>query len=77
MTLATVGLSRAQMRERLDNYRTRHTIRPVPAFTGGEVICEVDGIRVLLKRGNVGHSPWRHDPDEIKALTEGLQRSTT
>lgn len=73
MTIATIGLTPAEMARRLDLYRSKHTIVLVPSFEG-EAVCETDGIRVFLKRGNVGRSPWRHDPDEIKALSEGVQR---
>jgi hypothetical protein len=72
MTIATARLTREQMTERLRCYRTKHVIVIVPSFTG-EAVCQTDNIRIIPKRGNVGRSPWRHDPDEIKALSEGAQ----
>lgn len=78
MALTTVGLTRAEMAERLRLYREQHVIMPVavnPPLIGQQtyLVCRHDSIRILTKRGNVGRAPWRHDPDEIKALAEGVQ----
>ncbi len=71
MTGNTVGLTPGQMAERLAAYRSRHTIAPVPAWDGNAPVCDTDGVRLVRRRSRGPAVLWRHDPDEIKALSEG------
>ncbi len=67
MSITTVGLSREEMTDRLSRYRDFHNIVPTRIPELDRWVCLHDSIRILPKAGN----DWRHDPDEIKALSEG------
>jgi hypothetical protein len=85
VAITTVGLSKAEIAERLRLYRERHVISPVdvrPPLPGHRTysVCSNDSIRILPRNGmsrTFGRASrlWRHDPDEIKALVEGVQRA--
>lgn len=57
--------------DKLARYRQKHVIRPMTYFgLATATYCRHDQIKILPKVGNVGRSPWRHDPAEIRALSD-------
>jgi hypothetical protein len=77
VAITTVGLSKAEIAERLRLYRQDHVISPIdvqPPLPGHRTyaVCSNDSIRILPVGRKAAR--WRHDPDEIKALVEGVQR---